>query len=220
VTQPVRNRQVLALVDDAPTLATAHKDSKICHQNWQDNHNSTSGCPDIVLLRCTNLSRYTAKLYINMRPTLHSNIKLKVVLNSMNGKFQLWHEQNVILAVVIGGWDRRTAEEYSAEFKKLASKLLDAPWAHIVYLDQWELGVPEIEPIIQELVQWCIAHNLRFAAQVYCPHMVKRYQLERMIIERTEFFERRVYPTQIEAFQWLASEGFHMQTQDLQQKAS
>lgn len=159
-------------------------------------------------------------LYLNKRSTLDCNLELTGVLRFMNSKFQLWHEQHVILAVVNGSWDRRTAEEYALEFKKLATTLFDSPWAHIVYLDQWELGVPEIEPVIKELVQWCITHNLRFAAQVYCPHMVKRYQLERMIVERTEHFERRVYPTQYEAFQWLASEGFHMETQDLQQKAS
>ena len=138
----------------------------------------------------------------------------------MNRKFHIWREQRVVLAVAKGSWDRITAEEYSAEFKKVAAQLVGSQWAHIVYLDQWELGVPEIEPIIRELVQWCIANHLRFAAQVYCPHMVKRYQLERMIVDSTEFFERRVYPTQHEAFQWLASEGFHMQTQDFQQKAS
>lgn len=142
------------------------------------------------------------------------------MLKCMNPKFHLWREQKVILALVNGSWDRRTAEEYASEFKNLAAQLMDSQWAHIVYLDQWELGVPEIEPIIRDLVQWCITHKLRFAAQVYCPHMVKRYQLERMIVERTDIFERRVYPTQHEAFQWLASEGFYMETQDFQQKAS
>jgi hypothetical protein len=138
----------------------------------------------------------------------------------MSRKFQIWCEQRVVLAVVSGSWDWITAEQYSTEFKKVAAQLLDSQWAHIVYLDQWELGVPEIEPIIRELVHWCIANNLRFAAQVYCPHMVKKYQLERMIVDSTELFERRVYPTQLEAFQWLASEGFPVQTQDFQQKAS
>lgn len=138
----------------------------------------------------------------------------------MSRKFQIWCEQKVVLAVVSGSWDWITAEQYSTEFKKVAAQLLDSQWAHVVYLDQWELGVPEIEPIIRELVDWCIANNLRFAAQVYCPHMVKKYQLERMIVDSTEVFERRVYPTQHEAFQWLASEGFDMHTQDFQQKAS
>lgn len=136
----------------------------------------------------------------------------------MNPKFQLWREQQVILAAVNSSWDRRTAEEYMREFTKLAAPLTDSPWAHLVYLEKWQLGVPEIEPVIQELVQWCINNNLRFVAQVYCPHMVKQYQLNRMIIDNSEIFEKRVYPTQQEAFSWLASQGFHIPTQDLSHK--
>lgn len=151
---------------------------------------------------------------------LESHIEVNLVSEVMNPKFYLWCEQRVILAVVNGSWDRRTAEEYSAAFKQLATPLAGADWAHIVYLDQWELGVPAIEPVIQELVQWCIQHKLRCAAQIYCPHMVKKYQLERMIIDHTGVFEKRVYPTQHEAFQWLAAEGFDIETQDFRQKAS
>lgn len=136
----------------------------------------------------------------------------------MKAKFQLWREQQVILAVVNGSWDRRTAEEYMAEFKKLVAQLKGSDWAHLVYLEQWELGVPEIEPVIKELVQWCIQHHLRFVAQIYCPHMVKQYQLSRMIIDDSETFEKRVYPTQQDAFAWLAAKGFTVQTQDFYQK--
>ncbi len=131
----------------------------------------------------------------------------------MNPKFKLWREQQVIMAIANGSWDRRTAEEFSAEFIRLAQPLSQAPWAHLVYLDNWQLGVPEIEPVIKNLVQWCISHKLSYAAQIYCPHMVKQYQLERMIIDSTEVFERRVYPTQEAAFAWLAEKGFYTDSQ-------
>lgn len=137
----------------------------------------------------------------------------------MTPKFHLWQEQQVIMAVVNGSWDRRTAEDYATEFMQLALPLSDAPWAHIVYLDHWQLGVPDIEPVIQRLVQWCINHQLRYAAQIYCPHMVKQYQLERMIIDQTEHFERRVYPNQAEAFAWLAEKGFSTDTQKFPKRA-
>lgn len=124
----------------------------------------------------------------------------------------------MILAVVNGSWDRRTAEEYMNEFKKLAAPLTNTPWAHLVYLEKWDLGVPQIEPVIKELVQWCINHNLRFVAQIYCPHMVKQYQLNRMIIDNSAIFEKRVCPTQQEAFSWLASKGFRIETENFSQK--
>ena len=128
-------------------------------------------------------------------------------------KFQIWREYQVLLAVVNGSWNLQTAEEFSAEFMQMATPMLQAPWAHIVYLDQWELGVPEIEPVIQQLVDWSVSHNLRFAAQVYCPHMVKKYQLERMTAIKSPTFEKRTYPTQQAAFDWLAAEGFTVQHQ-------
>ncbi|WP_445767155.1 hypothetical protein [Rheinheimera sp.] len=130
-------------------------------------------------------------------------------------KFKLWREQRVILASINGSWNRFTAEDYASEFKALAVPLAGADWAHIVYLDNWQLGVPEMEPVIKQLLHWCIRHNLRYAAQVYCPDMLKKYQLDRMIVS-THSFERRVYPNEQDAFAWLASIGFATDTNQLQ----
>ena len=41
------------------------------------------------------------------------------------------------------------------------------------------------------------------------PNMVKRYQMDRMVIEKSDGFERRIFPEQQAAFAWLASLGFH-----------
>jgi hypothetical protein len=132
-------------------------------------------------------------------------------------KFRIWQEQQVILASVNGSWNRFTAEDYAQEFKALAKPLVGTDWAHIVYLDNWQLGVPEIEPVITELVNWCIANGLRYAAQVYCPNMIKRYQLDKMIVEHTAQFERRVYPDEQHALSWLSSLGFAVDSTTLRQ---
>jgi hypothetical protein len=122
--------------------------------------------------------------------------------------FQIWVENRVVLACIRGCWDRFAAEDYSRAFKAAATRLTGQPWAHIVYLDDWQLGTPDIEPIVQELVTWCLHNGLVLTAQVYCPHSVKRYQLDKMIIEKTLTFERRVYAEQHQAFNWLAERGF------------
>lgn len=132
-------------------------------------------------------------------------------------KFTLWREQHVLLARVKGSWNRLTAEDYSTQFKAEAALLCDRPWAHIVYLDDWELGVPEMESVIQELVSWCIHNQLRYVAQVYCPSMIKKYQLDKMIRDSSPGFEKRVYPCEQEAFAWLASVGFVTDSASLQQ---
>ncbi|MDX5405651.1 MAG: hypothetical protein LPK11_01240 [Chromatiaceae bacterium] len=132
-------------------------------------------------------------------------------------KFRIWREQRVILASVNGSWNRFTAEDYAQEFKALVKPLAGTDWAHIVYLDNWQLGVPEIEPVITELVNWCLTNGLRYAAQVYCPNMIKRYQLDKMIVEHTATFERRVYPDEQHALNWLSSLGFAVDSTTLRQ---
>ena len=131
-------------------------------------------------------------------------------------KFRLWREQRVILASAAGSWNRFTAEDYAKEFKALAKPLIGSDWAHIVYLDNWQLGVPEIEPVITELVSWCLDNGLRYTAQVYCPNMVKRYQLDRMIANSHVHFEKRVYANEQQALAWLSSLGFAVDSTTLQ----
>ncbi len=132
-------------------------------------------------------------------------------------KFTLWREQRIILANASGSWNRFTAEDYASQFKALAMPLAGEDWAHIAYLDNWQLGAPEIEPIIKDLMRWGLNNDLRYTALVYCPNMVKQYQLDRMIIESNSIFEKRVYPNQQDALAWLAGLGFGSQCQNLLQ---
>ncbi len=68
--------------------------------------------------------------------------------------------------------------------------------------------VPEIEPVIRDLVAWCQQRQLRYVAHIYSPNMVKQYQLERMISTQNGGFEKRVYADEAAAFGWLAAQGF------------
>jgi len=127
--------------------------------------------------------------------------------------FKVWTEQRVVMAVVRGGWNERTARDYAEAFQQAAAPLSGADWAHLVYLDDWVLGVPEIEPVIRDLVAWCQQRRLRYVAHVYSPNMVKQYQLERMISTQNGGFEKRVYADEPAAFAWLAARGFSTNSQ-------
>jgi len=132
-----------------------------------------------------------------------------------NPKFTIWLDNNVLIAMVKGSWTEQDAKDYARDFKASATPLTGSDWAHIVYLDNWQLGAPEIEPVVKDLVSWCLQNSLRYTAQVYCPNMVKQYQLDRMIIDNSSQFEKRVYPNQQDAFAWLESLGFGSQCQSL-----
>ncbi len=128
-------------------------------------------------------------------------------------KFTLWRDQRVVLARISGSWNTLTAEDYAAELKRVAKDLRGQTWAHINFLDNWQLGVPEIEPVIQDLVRWCVSHDLRYSAHVYGANMLKQYQLDRMIKDHKGRFERRIFTQPQDAFVWLASMGFNTDSQ-------
>jgi hypothetical protein len=133
-----------------------------------------------------------------------------------HGHFDMWLDNNVILARLKGQWNEEMAVVYANEFKQQALPLQESNWAHIVYLDDWELGTPEFEPIVVDLVTWLIDHNLKRAAQVYSPNMLKRFQMNRMVKEATEDFQRHVFSDETAAFLWLQQEGYSVDRQKLQ----
>lgn len=138
--------------------------------------------------------------------------------------FSVWTERSVLLTVVRGGWGERTAMDYCDAFKTAAKSFISAnkglgqDWAHIVYLDDWELGSPDIEPIIRGLANWAVGNRLGYFAQVYSPNMLKQYQLERMLISNLDTCEKRVFTHQADAFAWLAEMGYRTETLDMAAK--
>jgi len=135
----------------------------------------------------------------------------------VHGQFTLWQDNRVILAHIQGQCNEDMALAFANDFKKIIEPLIHSPWAHIVYLDDWELATPEVENIIKNLVIWLIQHGLTHTAQVYSPNMLKRFQLDRMVTEKTDTFERQVFSEQQAAFNWLAEHGFEVQSEALQQ---
>ena len=122
--------------------------------------------------------------------------------------FSIWTEQRVLMAVVRGPWSDLTARDYVAAYIDAASALTHDDWAHIVYLDDWGLGSPDIEPIIKNLADWAVRNRLRYFAQVFSPNMVKQYQLNRMLISDLGTCEKRTYAQEADAFAWLNEMGF------------
>lgn len=124
------------------------------------------------------------------------------------GDFEIWRNDNVLNASITGLWNATVANNYRKEFLKQAFVLTHSPWAHIVYLDNWVLGTPEIEPIIQSLVQWCNNNNLACAANVYSRNMLKEYQLNKMLVSDENKFVLQHFYELDEAIQWLQTESF------------
>lgn len=129
---------------------------------------------------------------------------------SHHGSFQLKVSGNVLIATLSGSWNVQTAEAFAEEFMQKAQSLMQQSWGHLVLLEDWDLGVPEIIPIVERLVTWCIENGLTRAAQVYSPSMIKQYQLNEMVVEEFGAFQRHSFSDQQKAQAWLAESGFHL----------
>lgn len=131
---------------------------------------------------------------------------------SHHGDFDVQVSGNVLCARVSGSWNSQTAEQFAEEFMVKAESLIGQPWGHLVLLEDWDLGVPEIIPIIERLVSWCIENGLTRAAQVYSPSMIKQYHLNEMVVEKVGDFHRHSFASQSEAEAWLAESNFTLVT--------
>lgn len=128
-----------------------------------------------------------------------------------HGEFELSVAGNILTARLIGGWNKEAALAFDRQFRLAAEPLLSDDWGHLVFLDDWSLGVPEMIPIIENLVQWCVAHGLKRAAHVYSPSMLKQMQANDMVVQQQGEFQRRSFAEADQAITWLNEAGFRQQ---------
>lgn len=129
-------------------------------------------------------------------------------LFSPHGAFQFHVSNTILIARLAGSWNVECSDSFSEQFKHYVKPLIGKPWGHLVILDEWQLGVPQISTVIYELVTWCIDNGLEKSAQVYSDSMIKQYHLDKMIIDRKGNFERQVFRDTGAALQWLNQYGF------------
>lgn len=124
-----------------------------------------------------------------------------------HGNYHLWIEDKTLFAEVTGSWNKETALSFENDFKKLASSL-SGDWAHLVYLDDWDLCTPDVFSIIESLVSWCIENGLKRAANVYFGSSLKDAIVNKMIVQKEGEFLRAVFDNPKDAVTWLTMEGF------------
>ncbi|RPJ68804.1 hypothetical protein DRW07_00275 [Alteromonas sediminis] len=112
----------------------------------------------------------------------------------------------MLFARLKGTWNKEAAVSFAQRFKAQAAPLVERPWGHVVYLDDWDLCSPDMFPVIESLVEWCIDNNLKRAAQIYTPSAMKRQFLDRMVVEEMGDFTRACFDCEEAALAWLESE--------------
>ena len=124
-----------------------------------------------------------------------------------HGKFTIWTQGDIIFAELIGSWNEESALHFEREFKKIASTM-PKRWAHLSYLDDWELCVPEMIGIIERLATWSIENGLVRVANIYRYSAIKTQILNQMLATKLGHFERAVFDNDLDGTAWLSNEGF------------
>jgi hypothetical protein len=127
-----------------------------------------------------------------------------------HGEFTLNISNNIIIARVSGSWNEECAHNFSAALKEKINSFNDKEWAHYVLLDDWELGVPEVTPIISDLVAYCIDHRLIKSAHIFNESVIKQTYIDQMVTEKQGNFEKRMFHDKTEAIKWLNASGFSL----------
>lgn len=129
-------------------------------------------------------------------------------ISNLRGSFEMWIENRVLVCRPKYSWSERTARLYANTMKSKVATFEKAPWGSTVLLDQWELGTPEVEEIINDLLLWCLQNNLKRLALVTAENPLQEFQLDNMLQSIAPEFERRHFADEALANQWMETEGF------------
>ena len=69
-----------------------------------------------------------------------------------HGEFVITTNGNILVARLSGSWNEEAARAFDKALREHAAELSSSHWGHMVLLDEWQLGVPEMGPIIEVLV--------------------------------------------------------------------
>ena len=124
-----------------------------------------------------------------------------------HGTFKIWCQGSTVFAELKGNWNEEAALEFEKEFMRAAASMPEQ-WAHLVYLNDWQICVPQMMEIIQRLVAWCIDNGLVRAANIYDPSDMKSSLINKMVVQQEGTFVRAVFDNDADAAAWLTEEGF------------
>ncbi|GLX83789.1 hypothetical protein tloyanaT_00410 [Thalassotalea loyana] len=126
----------------------------------------------------------------------------------MHGYYRISCQNNILFATLKGAWNEDTAHAYCQDFKLEAEALTNNNWGHLVYLADWEMGVPGVDKILEPLLFWCIENKLTHAAHVMGASRITKKYAAKIVQERDPVFTKGVFHDEAEAVSWLASMGY------------
>ena len=128
----------------------------------------------------------------------------------VHGKWKIAVSNNIVMQWFGGAWNEEAIIQYTKEFQLKTAKLTGSEWAILSFFEEWELGVPEIEPLVVEHCNRFKRNGCVKDCHVYSVSSVKKDQLEKMIPHSEPGYERQVFDTGEAAYAWLQSYNFSL----------
>ncbi|MCW8833850.1 MAG: hypothetical protein OQK09_08570 [Colwellia sp.] len=135
-----------------------------------------------------------------------------------HGQWQIAVHNDYVLQWFGGCWNEEAAIQYTQEYKEKTTHLVGKKWAMLSIFEDWQLGVPEIEPHI-------VKHCQRFKdigcikdCHIYSPNAAKEMQLEQLVPQTEGSYERRVFTNIDDALAWLRSCDFNIEIDNFLQR--
>jgi len=133
---------------------------------------------------------------------------------AVHGSWEVKVKDNYVLQWFSGCWNEEAAIQYCQEFKDKTKSLKSSQWAIVSFFDDWELGVPEIEPHVIEHCRLFKENGCIKDCHVYTTSAAKSMQLENIVPHTEGNYERRVFSASEDAIAWMKECGFEIDVKD------
>ncbi len=127
-----------------------------------------------------------------------------------HGTWDIKVNNHVVIQSFAGCWNEEAAIAYIEDFRLKVAPLIGQEWAIMSLFDNWELAVPEIGKHVEEHCNWFKTNGCIKDCHVYSPCAFKEMQLEQLIPQTDDSYERQVFAKVEDAIAWLSSCGFEM----------
>jgi hypothetical protein len=132
----------------------------------------------------------------------------------VHGGWEILVKDNYVLQWFSGCWNEEAAIKYCREFQEKTAPLKGTQWAIMSFFDDWELGVPEIEPHVIEHCRLFKENGCIKDSHVYTITAAKNMQLEGMVPHTEGNYERRVFSDVTDAIAWMKTCDFNIEAKD------
>ena len=130
----------------------------------------------------------------------------------VHGSWNIYTHRQTLVIHTAGAWNGKAMKQFCDECKQIAQPLIETanPWSSLVLLDDYELGVPEIEPLLKALLEWLTERGLTREAAVFNGGFARTEQMARNLPQHKSNYYRQNFAAVAPAVDWLEQQGFSL----------